>query len=104
MTIVYGLKNCDTCRKAMKSLGEVDFVDVRNTGVPEEILNFAYEQFQDSLVNKRSTTWRNLGEDERAEAPISLLMRHPTLMKRPLIEQDGKFFLGWTKEIEAELA
>ncbi|CUH53353.1 ArsC/Spx/MgsR family protein [Shimia marina] len=103
MTIVYGLKNCDTCRKAMKSLGEVDFVDVRNTGVPEEILNSAYEQFQDSLVNKRSTTWRNLGEDEREEAPISLLMRHPTLMKRPLIEQDGKFFLGWTKEIEAEL-
>ncbi|GAA6158478.1 hypothetical protein NBRC116589_06520 [Ruegeria sp. HU-ET01832] len=100
---LYGLKNCDTCRKALKSLGGVDFVDVRADGVPETVLSRAFTQFGEALLNTRSTTWRGLSEDERARAPLELLHDHPTLMKRPLIERDGQFFLGWTAATKAAL-
>lgn len=101
MITVYGLKTCDTCRKVMKSLSEVSFVDVREQGVPDAVLNAAFEQFEGALVNNRSTTWRNLSAEERLEAPIMLLKNHPTLMKRPLIEQDGVLYLGWGKDVQA---
>ncbi|MBO9405928.1 arsenate reductase [Shimia sp. R9_1] len=104
MTTVYGLKNCDTCRKAMKTLGDVAFVDVRQDGVPDVVLEIAHTQFKDDIVNKRSTTWRNLSEDERSEDPIALLKAHPTLMKRPLIERGGSYYLGWGKDVQAELS
>ena len=100
---LYGLKNCDTCRKALKSLGNVEFVDVRADGVPRDVLEAAYAQFGGALVNTRSTTWRGLSEDERQKEPISLLLAHPTLMKRPLIEVEGVLHLGWGKDVQAAL-
>ena len=101
--ILYGLKNCDTCRKALKSLGDVDFRDVRADGVPASVLKSAYGQFGAALMNTRSTTWRGLSEAERAGDPLDLLAAHPTLMKRPLIEKDGALYLGWTAEVERAL-
>jgi len=100
---LYGLKNCDTCRKALKVLPEIDFVDVRKIGLSEELLSQALGQFGDSLVNIRSTTWRGLTKDERAKSPLELLKEHPTLMKRPLIERDGTLFLGWSKDTQDAL-
>lgn len=55
---LYGLKNCDTCRKALKALPDVELVDVRADGVPEDVLARAYEQFGAAFLNTRSTTWR----------------------------------------------
>ena len=101
MTVLYGLKNCDTCRKALKSMGEVAFCDVRADGVPQDVLKSAYAVFGAALVNTRSTTWRGLSEAERTQPPLELLAAHPTLMKRPLIERDGEFFLGWTRDVQA---
>ena len=101
MTTLYGLKTCDTCRKALKSLGNVTFVDVRAEGVPAETLNEAFQQFGDALANTRSTTWRNLSEEERQTPVLELLAQHPTLMKRPLISKDGTLYLGWTKDTQA---
>lgn len=100
---LYGLKNCDTCRKALKSLSDAEFVDVRGDGVPETVLTAAFAAFGGALLNTRSTTWRGLDEGERARPPIELLRDHPTLMKRPLIEQDGALLLGWTAETRAKL-
>ncbi|PCJ05920.1 MAG: arsenate reductase [Rhodobacteraceae bacterium] len=100
---LFGLKNCDTCRKAMKQLPETEFVDVRGEGVSEEMLNRALGQFGDSLVNIRSTTWRGLTQEQRAKPPLELLQAQPTLMKRPLIERDGELFLGWGKDTQAAL-
>ena len=100
---LYGLKTCDTCRKALKVLENAEFVDVRADGVPEDILKRAYDEFGGALVNTRSTTWRGLSDDERAAEPISLLVAHPTLMKRPLIEADGVLYLGWGKDVQAAL-
>ena len=95
---LYGLKNCDTCRKALKSLPEGELVDVRAQGVPPETMMQALQAFGEALLNTRSTTWRGLSESERARPPIELLTDHPTLMKRPLIERDGQLYLGWTAD------
>ncbi len=100
---LFGLKNCDTCRKALKSLGEVEFLDVRSDGVPEYVMSRAFETFGDALVNTRSTTWRGLNESERSRPSLELLAEHPALMKRPLIERDGELFLGWTPDTRSAL-
>lgn len=100
---LYGLKNCDTCRKALKSLPDTEFVDVRTDGVPEAVLTQALDRFGEALLNTRSTTWRGLDDAQRARPPLELLTDHPTLMKRPLIEQDGTLYLGWTAETKAGL-
>jgi arsenate reductase len=100
---IYGLKNCDTCRKALKSLEGAELVDVRADGMPDGMLARAHAEFGAALLNTRSTTWRGLSEEERAKPPLELLEAHPTLMKRPLIERDGTLFLGWTKDVQAAL-
>lgn len=101
--ILFGLKNCDTCRKALKALGEVTFVDVRADGVPAEILQSALDQFGAKLINTRSTTWRGLSEEERQKEPLSLLLANPTLMKRPLIKAGDQMYLGWDKSTQTAL-
>lgn len=100
---IYGLKTCDTCRKALKNIPEAVFRDVRADGVPENVLKSAYACFGDRLINTRSTTWRGLDEAERARDPLALLAAHPALMKRPLIDHDGALYLGWSTEVAAAL-
>lgn len=101
--ILYGLKTCDTCRKALKSLPGATFVDVRADGVPGAILSQAEATFGAALVNTRSTTWRGLSEAERARPALDLLADHPTLMKRPLIVDGDTMHLGWTAQTRAAL-
>ncbi|MEN8893120.1 ArsC/Spx/MgsR family protein [Planktotalea arctica] len=100
---LYGLKNCDTCRKALKSLPDAQLVDVRGDGVPIALLQRAEAEFGAALLNTRSSTWRNLGEAERARPSLDLLVDHPALMKRPLIEIGDALYLGWSKEVQATL-
>ncbi len=94
-----GLNTCDSCRQARKTLVEagrrVAFIDVRETPPARAELARWLEAFGGDLVNRRSATWRGLGEEDRAGDPIALLMAHPTLMKRPLIEGPGGATLGW---------
>lgn len=104
---LYGLKNCDTTRKALKTLRdageEVAYIDVRADGVPAEMLSWFLVAFGDDLVNKRSTTWRGLTDSERAGDTLALLLAHPTLMKRPVIHTDCQYYLGWNKDVQAQL-
>lgn len=104
---LYGLKSCDTTRKALKTLREagkeVTYIDVRVDGVPNDVLRDLSEKFGDVLVNKRSTTWRGLTDSERAGDSLELLAAHPTLMKRPVVRSDKQDYLGWTKDVEAAL-
>lgn len=101
--ILYGLKTCDSCRKALKSLSNVEFRDVRAEGLPQAVMAAALAQFGEALVNRKSTTWRGLSESERARAPQELLAEHPTLMKRPLIDAQGTLYLGWGADTQAAL-
>jgi arsenate reductase len=100
---IFGIKTCDTCRKAAKALPDAAFVDVRTDGISDEMLTAALDQFEGKVVNTRSTTWRGLDESQRRGAPLALLKAHPTLMKRPLIAVDNTLFLGWNSDIEAKV-
>lgn len=102
MTVIYGIKTCDTCRKAAKSLG-VELTDIRENPLTPAQLERFYTVFGEALLNTRSTTWRGLDEVERARPPLVLLAEHPTLMKRPVIERDDALYLGWGKEVQAAL-
>lgn len=101
--ILYGLKTCDTCRKALKALPEADFCDVRAGGVPDGVLARAQARFGAALINTRSATWRGLGPDERAVPPLDLIRRHPAVMKRPLIVDGERMHLGWDDGVRAAL-
>ena len=101
---IYGLKNCDKCRLASKTLlnsgQEVSFIDVRSDGISLKLLENFYSIFGVELVNKRSTTWRSLSLSEQKQDPIELLIKYPALMKRAIIGYNDKFELGWNKEVE----
>ncbi len=100
---IYGLKNCDNCRKAVKALnGELH--DVRETPLSVTELERFFEVFGPALVNTRSTTWRTLDEAARQQEPVALLRKHPALMKRPLIEHNGELFLGWGTDVREKLS
>lgn len=100
---IYGLKACDTCRKAKKALSDAELVDIREHPMSADFLTRALEVFGHKLVNTRSTTWRGLTEAEREQDPMALLTAHPALMKRPLVEKDGQLYLGWTKDVQDAL-
>lgn len=102
---VYGIRNCDTVRKAMKALEAAGkapvLVDVRETPLQEADLQRFFSSFGEALVNRRSATWRGLDEAERAGDPVRQLAAHPTLMKRPVIEEGETLTLGWDAHAQA---
>ena len=101
--IIYGLKTCDTCRKARKALPGAAFVDVREEGLPRDVLDEALAQFGEKLLNTRSTTWRGLDAEAQDLPPAELISRHPTVMKRPLVVDGGRMVLGWDKSAQSAL-
>ena len=111
MTTLYGIRNCDTCRKALKRLQsgglEVAFHDVRRDGVPAERLQHWLQTVgAEALVNRRSATWRNLPDAERVRAdtaPMALLQELPTLIRRPLLEHGERVIVGFREEDYAAL-
>ncbi|MBR9762243.1 MAG: arsenate reductase [Rhodobacteraceae bacterium] len=100
---LYGLKTCDTCRKAAKALPGAELVDIRAEPLSDALLDKALAAFGPALVNNRSTTWRSLDEAERARPARDLLRDHPALMKRPLIVAGEDLYLGWTKDVQQAL-
>ncbi|OEZ01196.1 MULTISPECIES: arsenate reductase [Stenotrophomonas] len=97
-TTVYGLKNCDTCKKSTKWLDRFQvaytFVDYREQKPsPETLVDWAAQAggFA-ALVNRSSTTWRQLPENRKAAASDAewklLLREHPQLIKRPVVVTD----------------
>ncbi|MBV7410289.1 arsenate reductase family protein [Maritimibacter sp. DP1N21-5] len=102
---VYGIKSCDKVRAAMKALEAAGYapglVDIRETPLGAAAFERFHAAFGAALVNRKSTTWRGLGEDERQADVMALLAAHPTLMKRPVIEGEGRLTLGWDKEAQA---
>lgn len=105
MITLYGLRGCDTCRKATRALGqaghEVTFVDLRETPVSPDRLRDWWDRLGPDLLNRRSTTWRGLPAADRACDPLALLQAHPALIKRPVLDMDGTLGLGWTPAVQA---
>ncbi len=105
--ILYGLKTCDTCRKARRALAgagrEPAFVDLRETPPSRQQIEAWSAKLGPALMNTRSTTWRGLSEAERAGEPVDLMLAHPALIKRPVIEDGEALHLGWGKDVQAAL-
>ncbi len=97
---IYGIKACDTCRKAAKALG-VELHDIRAEPLTGAQVATFEAAFGEALMNRRSTTWRGLSEADQALPTVELIAKHPTVMKRPVIEADGALTLGWTKDVQA---
>ncbi|WP_282274703.1 Spx/MgsR family RNA polymerase-binding regulatory protein [Stenotrophomonas sp. PS02297] len=107
MTTLYGLKNCDTCKKASKWLDRfgvaytfVDYCD--NKPSPETLVEWAGKAggFA-ALINKSSTTWRQLPDNRKAAASDAewklLLREYPQLIRRPLVVTgDGAMTQGFS--------
>ncbi len=110
--IFYGLKTCDTCRKAQKELRtagiEFEVIDVRADGVSADKLHEWVNKVDwKRLLNTRSTTWRNLDASDKDgvdEAKAMILMtENPTLIKRPVIETDTVLYVGWGADTKTAL-
>lgn len=110
---LFGLKNCDTCRKALNALKaaghEPDFHDLRVNGVTKAyVTKWAKAVGWETLLNTRSTTWRELEDGEKTNLTqakaVELMAAKPTLIKRPVIESEAGVTCGWTDEARARHA
>jgi arsenate reductase len=94
MITIYGLKTCDSCRKALKSLPDAVLRDVRAQPLTHLEISEFLTTLGDRIINRASTTWKGLPEDERQQDAASLLARHPALMKRPVIRDANGLRIG----------
>ena len=103
----FGLKSCDTCRKARKAITEagldITVIDVRDDGIPEEDLVRIVDTFGDKAINRASTTWRALDDTEKQQDTLALLRAHPTLLKRPVIDTGNGLTQGWKADVQAQV-
>ena len=97
---VYGIKNCNTVKSALdwlkKNKVAFEFHDYKSKGITDEKLKGWIKQVGwERLVNKRGTTWRQLDENVQAKvkdepSAINLMKEKTSVIKRPLIESEGK--------------
>jgi arsenate reductase len=101
--ILYGIANCDQVRKAQKFLQKnnltFEFVDFKNTIPSKQILqSFIAETGWEKLVNKRSTTYRNLSVEQKQAINFELLQANLTLIKRPVLVSEAGILLGFSEK------
>ena len=105
---LYGIPNCDTVKKARAWLDEhelhAEFHDYKKQGVPLDVLKKAARQLGwEALINKKGPTWRKQPDDVKTEVAsdktaFEFLQSSPSAIKRPLLEFNGKYHLGFSPE------
>lgn len=104
---LYGIKNCDTVKKARRWLDAKDieytFHDVREDGLErEQVEAWLAELGWETLVNRRSTSWKALDEHMRAamdaKAALEAILEQPTLIKRPLLDTGHERHCGFSAD------
>jgi len=110
--VLYGIKNCDTVKKARRWLDDAGqtyhFHDFRVDGLEQsQIEDWLTSVDPDVLLNRRGTTWRKLSEAEKdAVTPAtlpSLLAANPTLIKRPVLSSNTGIEIGFSADRYSEL-
>ena len=104
MTTVFGITQCDTVKKACRWLDQHGttyvFHDFRVDGLkPEQVATWLATVGAEKLINKRSTTFRQLDEPTKTKLesdPVAVLLQHPTLIKRPVVEHNGAMSAGFS--------
>ena len=104
MIKIFGIKNCDTVKKALKWLAvegvEHRYHDFRKDGLDEATLRAMLDDVGlDLLLNKRGTTWRKLPDDVKdnvtPERAVALMLSEPAMIKRPVWHKNGGYFVGF---------
>lgn len=107
MLTLYGIGSCDSCRKARKWLQDqahdYNFHDLRENGLDADMLsNWATFVGWQVLLNTRSRTWRDLPQAAKSEMTedraLALMLEHPTLVKRPVLESSARVVVGFSAE------
>ena len=105
-TTLYGIKNCDTIRKARKWLEahgiDYQFHDVRSGGLDESQLKHWIKALGwETLLNKRGMSWRKLADVDKqeldADKAMQLMLLQPAMIKRPILEHNSKLFCGFSE-------
>lgn len=110
---LYGIPNCDTVKKARAWLSahgtQTTFHDFKKQGVPEpQLARWLEAVGWEKLVNRQGTTWRKLGDGEKAgvlddASARALMLRQPSVIKRPVVEwPDGAVTVGFSEALFAE--
>jgi Spx/MgsR family transcriptional regulator len=112
MTILYGIKNCDTIKKTRVWLStnniNYTFHDYRQDGLDNEWL-VATEQVLgwELMLNKRGTTFRQLAEEQKQDldkaTALTLMLKYPAMIKRPILIHNDKYFIGFKIEQYTEV-
>jgi arsenate reductase len=102
---LYGIKNCDTVKKARKWLDEsgiaYEFHDFKKDGLTAEKLG-QWEQAVgwETLLNRRGTTWRKLPDEVRdnidAQSAHGIMLENPSIIKRPVVERGDQISVGFS--------
>ncbi|MEK9711094.1 MAG: ArsC family reductase [Thalassolituus sp.] len=104
MYTVYGIKNCDTMKKAMKWLDDAGiayhFHDYKKDGLSPELVDSWLNQLGwEDLINRRGTTWRKLDESVREamdnDSARQVMLENPSIIKRPLLDTGRERILGF---------
>ena len=105
--ILYGLATCDSCKKALKALAAADiavtFRDIRAEPLTAAEIDQIVTEFGDRAVNKQSTTYRGFSDFLRESEPEAQIAAQPAVMKRPVIQAHGKWFIGWDDAVQSAL-
>lgn len=105
--IIYGISNCDTVKKAKNWLDshniDYNFHDFRKDGINKDIINgWLNTVAWDKILNKRSTSWRNLDaftqQAVNATNVVDLLVENPTLIKRPVMDVNDIITVGFNSD------
>ena len=105
---IYGIKNCDTVKKALKFLSSKslphEFIDFRENLISEDLYKTMEKAVGiELLINKRSTTYRSLTDNEKQNIDYELVSKYPTLIKRPVLIQNGDVMVGFSEKKYLEL-
>ncbi len=112
MIDLYGLSNCDTCRKARKWLDSegVDyrFHDIRKADLAHTVVaGWAEQAGWETLLNKRGTTWRGLPQSSKESIELhsatKLMTQHPALIKRPVVVMGDDVLIGFGDDVQQAL-
>jgi Spx/MgsR family transcriptional regulator len=104
---IYGIKNCDTMKKARTWLDQhgalYTFHDYKVSGIDRTHLeDWVSRAGWDVVLNRAGTTFKKLDDAEKqnldSEKAIALMLAQPSMIKRPVLEADGKLIIGFKSE------
>jgi len=102
---LYGIKNCDTVKKARRWLEQhqidYNFHDFRQDGLQQDAVETWLDELGwETLVNRRSTSWKQLSPQQREtmdrQSALAAIMEQPTLIKRPLLDTGSNRHVGFS--------